>query len=365
MLLIFIFPDSAFAEIQDKTFVSRLVSEFSIQTEKWGVKLKDYTKILFKWLLIFEIAWLGIKSALSQEQIQNALKQFVLLIFVAGFFMAVIENHHEWSWNLIHGLQNVARDLGAQQAQVEGPFEAGIVIIKEILKKLSGWKPIDSLGLLISGLVVLVCFAMITARVVLIKCEVVVAMAASLLLLGFGASSILRDYAINAMRYVFSAAFKLFVMQLLVSIGVGIVLRLAEQATTKYEDIFVIIGASIILFVLINTLPETCAGLISGNHTGSGTGLGAATAGVAGAVAGAALGVGAMAKGAWGAKKTLSAASQLATQAGATGLGKVGHMAKGLMSAGREAKDRSKPTRSSIMRERLAAAQQTNAKDKG
>ena len=58
------------------------------------------------------------------------------------------------------------------------------------------------------------CFALMTAQIVMIKCEAYIAMNAAVLLLGFGGSSLLKEYAINTMRYALSVAFKLFVMQL-------------------------------------------------------------------------------------------------------------------------------------------------------
>ena len=67
------------------------------------------------------------------------------------------------------------------------------------------------------------CFALMTAQIVLIKCEAYIAMNAAVLLLGFGGSSLLKEYAINTMRYALSVAFKLFVMQLVLGIGMSFI----------------------------------------------------------------------------------------------------------------------------------------------
>lgn len=353
-LLVLVFPDSAFAALDNKTFLTKLVGSFKDETTRWTPVLRKYTLWLFKWLLTFEIAWMGIKLALGQEQIHAALKQFVMLLVVSGFFMACIMNYQEWMPTLQKGLQAIAVELGAPDTQTQGPFAAGLSVIEKILKKMSGWSPIDALGLLIAALVVLICFALITARVVLIKCEVVVAMAACMILMGCGATSLVRDYAVNALKYIIATAFKLFVMQLIIAVGVGVIVDFAAKTSTEWQDLFVVIGASVVLLALINTLPETCAGIISGSNLGgsSGVGLGAAAAAVGGAAVGA---VG----GAMAAGSATRSASKIADLAGATGLGKVGHMAMNLMSAGGEAKAQ-RSTRSGIMAERLEAAKQKN-----
>jgi type IV secretion system protein TrbL len=49
--------------------------------------------------------------------------------------------------------------------------------------------------------------------VIVIKCEAMITMTAALIMVGFGASGLFRDFAVNILRYAFAVAFKLFVMQ--------------------------------------------------------------------------------------------------------------------------------------------------------
>ena len=51
-------------------------------------------------------------------------------------------------------------------------------------------------------------------------------MCASSILIGLGATSFLREYAVNALRYVFAVAFKLMVMQLVMGVGINFITQL-------------------------------------------------------------------------------------------------------------------------------------------
>lgn len=200
------------AHAANEDFVSTLVREFYNKTSNWEPTLKRYALGIFRWLVILEVCFLGIKAALNRDQLTDIFKQFVMLLLMAGFFMAVINYYQEWAWNLINGLGAIGKELTPGGYSSESPFLTGMQLVKLVLDKLSVWSPGNSIALLIAALVIIVCFALISAQVVFIKCEAMVAMAAALLLVAFGGSSFLKDYAVNAIRYVLAVAFKLFVM---------------------------------------------------------------------------------------------------------------------------------------------------------
>ena len=312
--------------------------------------MRGYALLIFRLLVIFEVAYLGIKAALGREAIQEVLKQFVLLIITAGFFLAVINHYQEWSLNLINGLQKIAGELGAPAAQTQGPFQVGMDIMATVLKQIDPWQPADAVALLICALVVVICFALITARIVVVKCEAIVAIGAALLLIGLGGAAVVRDYAVNAIKYVFSVAFKLFLMQLIISVGISFITGFSS-ATAEFQDLLVVIGAVVVLYVLVQNIPETCASIINGAHIGSGVGVGGAVAAGVGAGAAVVGGVASVVSGAG----AVGAAGKLASMQGKTGFGRVGSMMSNLYTARQDAKQ-SGTTASGIMRERLERA---------
>lgn len=346
------------AHAANEDFVSTLVREFYNKTSTWEPTLKRYALVVFRWLVILEVCFLGIKAALNRDQIADIFKQFVMLLLMAGFFLAVINYYPEWAWNLINGLGTIGRELTPGGYSSESPFLTGMQLVKLVLDKLSVWSPGNSIALLIAALVIIVCFALISAQVVFIKCEAMVAMAAALLLVAFGGSSFLKDYAVNAIRYVLAVAFKLFVMQLVLGIGIAFIEGFSTS-TAELQDIFVVIGASVVLLALVKSLPDVCAGIINGSHVSSGAAL-TASAAVGGAA------IGAMVAGS-NTVQNVKDAAKVAGMEGGTGLGKAASVAKSLWGARQDAKtsgEKALSTRTrSEMQERLERARM-NQNDK-
>ncbi len=327
--LIFISQASA----ADIDIVGKVTRAFATKAATWANVLHNYTLKLFGLFCVIEIAYFGIKAALNRITIGEALSNFVTLLLFSGFMLAVINNYQEWSNNIIDGLSKVAGELNGGEI-TDSPFMVGINLVNKVLDKLSVWSPGNSVALLIAALVIIVCFALITAQIVFIKCEAYITMSAGILLLGFGGSSFTKEYAINFMRYAFSVAFKLFVLQLLVGVGLSFILEF-ETSTANLEDIFVVIGASIVLLALVKSIPDVCAGIINGSHVSSGMSLTSTVAAVGGVAAGIVAG-GAMAAGR-GAMQVKDAAN-LASLEGKTGLGKAANMASTLWGNRQQAK---------------------------
>ena len=355
-LALLLMPEQAFAA--DEDFVSRLVGEFYKKTSAWEPTLKRYALAVFRWLVILEVCFLGIKAALNRDQLGDILKQFVMLLLMAGFFLAVINYYQEWSWNLINGLGAIGKELTPGGYSSESPFLTGMQLVKLVLDKLSIWSPGNSIALLIAALVIIVCFALISAQVVFIKCEAMIAMAAAIILVAFGGSAFLKDYAVNAIRYVLAVAFKLFVMQLVLGVGIAFIEGFSTS-TAELQDIFVVIGASVVLLALVKSLPDVCAGIINGSHVSSGAALTASAAAVGGAA------IGAMVASS-NTVQNVKDAAQVAGMEGGSGLGKAAGMAKAMWGARQDAKssgEKALSTRTrSEMQERLERARMGNDK---
>ena len=348
------------AHAADEDFVSRLVTEFYNKTSAWEPTLRRYALTVFRWLLILEVCFLGVRAALNRDQLGDIFKQFVMLLLMAGFFLAVLMHYKEWSWQLINGLGAIGRELSPSGYSSDSPFLTGMQLVKLVLDKLSIWSPGNSIALLIAALVIIVCFALISAQVVFIKCEAMLSMMAAMMLVAFGGSAFLKDYAVNALRYVLSVAFKLFVLQLVLGVGISFIEGFSTS-TAELQDIFVVIGASVVLLALVKSIPDVVAGIISGSHVASGGALTAATAAVGGAIIGGAV----MAN---QTSRNVVDAAKIANQEGKSGMGMLGSMAKSLWDARQDAKmggEKALSTRThSEMQERLGRARMANEKPK-
>jgi type IV secretion system protein TrbL len=126
-----------------------------------------------------------------------------------------------------------------------------------------------------------------------------------------------------------------------------------DTSTAELQDIFVVIGASIVLLALVKSLPDACSGIINGSHVSSGSALTSAAAVVGGAA------LGTVISGSNTARNVRDAAN-VAGLEGKTGLGKAAHMAGSLWGARQDAKTAGEKTLStrtrSEMQERLERA---------
>lgn len=351
LFCLFLFPGISYAasEIQG-TVVSNIVGMFYTKLASYEQVMLKASRQLFYWCAILEIGYLGWKAALGATDIGTIFKNFCLSLVTAGFFLAVIHNYHEWAWNVINGLKAIAGEATSPLDASDKPFTVGLDLAESIFLKCNGWKPLDSLGLILAGMAVLFCFALISLQIIFIKCECIVAMCASSILLGLGATSFFRDYAINAMRYVFAVAFKLMTMQLVMGVGINFIENLQiEKDGLDWMQIGVTICFCIIFYSLVKTLPDIVAGIIQGAHVGSGSAMTSTAAAAGGAAVGAVVGTVAGAN-------TARLAAQAAGMQGKTGMGMVTGAMGNLAGAGLDAMRKRSAragTTSSVLREQI------------
>jgi len=299
--------------------VKQIQTAFQAVGATYGGKLQGYAFSIFKLCLLVDIAVFGVRAALNRGEIGEIISQFFMMLLFAAFCAVAIKYYPDWTHFLLDKSTGIASSVGGAAIELS-PMDTGFMILSMINDQCSIWSPIDSLGFYIFGAVILVCLALMTARMLVIVCEAYIAMNASILLLGFGGSSMLKEYAINTMRYAVSVAFKLFVMQLLVAVGISFVTNLSGIDKVTYQDLSILLATAVVLLVLVNTLPETVAGIINGSHVGSGVGIGAAARGIAGVATGAVAGVAAAAVGIGQAGLTMSRAQKIASMEGDGGI---------------------------------------------
>ena len=357
LLLCMFFPVDSFAA--GTTLVSEIVTKFHDKLSSYETVMLKYAKLLFYWCAALEIALLGIKMALGASDIKDAFKNFAMLLLGAGFFLAVINNYHQWTWSLINGLQTVAGEATTIINASDKPFTIGLEIADGILGKTSSLSPIDSLAYIFAGIAILFCFALITLQIIMIKCECIVAMCASAILLGLGATSFFREYAINALRYVLAVAFKLMTLQLVLGVGITFFSELKIE-----EDSWMQIGVTIcfcvIFYSLVKTLPDVVSGIISGSHVSTGNALSSTVA----TMGAAAVGAGALGM---AAARNIGLAARTARAEGASGIGgTIRGAASHLWGASREAshnRGERQSTVTSSLRNRLLQAQMPKMPD--
>ena len=356
-----IFPDLASAA--DTNVISNIVQQYHKQSTQIIAVTTTHARKLFVLCATLEIVWLGVNAALGRADMGEIVKKFCITLVVCGFFLAVINNYYLWSQEVVNGLYNkLAGEAVGVHDSSDLAFKKGLELCKDMfaaIEKMDFW---DEGGLILlwsfTLLIVLVVFCLITARVIVYKCEALIAMAASCILLGFGGSSVMRDFAMNTLRYILAVGMKLFTMQLVIVTGYQFITNLVMQQP-DVPLALTILGCVIVLFFLLNTLPGTVAGLVSSSSGGSGTGMGSMGRTALGAAA-------AAAAGSYAGARNVGLAMQTARAEGATGIGgTLAGTARTLWQASREsAQDREsrQNTVGSSLRMMLEAARAKNLK---
>ncbi len=357
-----LFPNCVHAAEADTGIIAEIVNEFYSQSSEIATVVKQYALKLFGLAATLEVAFLGVRAALGQAEIGETLKNFTISVIAAGFFLAVINNYQDWSNSVITGLQAIAGQVNTIENSSDNPFKMGLDIAANLLAAIENlsWDDIPAaFGLIICALVVFITFCLITAQIIFIKCEAYIAMASACLLVGLGATSFFRDYAINVLKYIVSVAFKLMVMQLVIGIGYTYISKLPSQSSGSTADLstgLTAVGVAVVLLALVRSLPDTVAGIINGSHIGSG--------GLASAVRSVALGTMATSMAMAATAKNINYAHKAASGQGADGvLSHAGRMASNLYSSWREsAHGKEGTSMGNSLRQRIAASEAPSIK---
>ncbi len=307
-------PTTVFADT-DSNIVVQIRDKFHKKAQDYGDKLKKVALGLFILCILVDVAWFGVKVALNRSEISETIKEFLLMIIFASFCFCAIVYYQDWTHYMLDKTESISSSIGGASLMLS-PIDLGFKIVKDILKLIeeASWREWGNIfGYLLTACIILLCFSLMTARLLLILCESYIAMNVAILLLGFGGSGMTKDYAINTMRYVLSVAFKFLTTQLIMGVGLSFIADFQVIKKMGLEDLFILVSCAVILLAIIQTLPETVAGIINGSHMGGGVGLKAAAAATVGAAAGAF--AGAVAKGTHAAQ-TVSAAHKIATLEG-------------------------------------------------
>ena len=147
-------------------------------------------------------------------------------------------------------------------------FSVGLALASKITDEASIFQPAASIVMVLFALVLIVCFAIIAALLIVALVESYIVVSAGVLFMGFGGSKWTKDFALKILVYAVSVGAKLFVMQLLIGLGQQVFNALASNFETRSVDILVVIGSAIVMVALTWFLPELIQGMINGTAFG-------------------------------------------------------------------------------------------------
>lgn len=265
-LSFFVFANEAFANEIDQNIIQDIIQKFKENTSTWYSKLLNIAVNFFTLALYFEFLWVGTKSVMEGTDVRQLLLNIVQIVFFGVMFLMFIRNYQEWTVAIVNGLSNNAVDLIGGKFRADNPFQIGLDMYDKIneIAKNSDWDV--KICMWLCSLLIVIIFALIASRVIVIHCEILVGLLACSLIVPFGASQTFREYAINAIRYIVSIGFKLFTMTLICGVGYTLFEYVDFGDRGELRDCLILIASSMVLLAVVFTLPDTIASLISSAH---------------------------------------------------------------------------------------------------
>jgi type IV secretion system protein TrbL len=330
--MVLLLPAIAQAQVPSNNFLDAILDEYRTRASQWTPVILNAATTLFWLLASLEFAWMAILLGLKRAELAEWAAELVRHVMFIGFFYAVLRHSGSWSSAIVESLRHLANDANASAGGTGGIspaaiFDIGLDIALKLSDAYSFWAPGASLGLAIAALLIAICFALIAAFLVIALVEMYIVLNAGVILLGLGASRWTSDYAVKYLTYAFSVGMKLFVLQLLIGLGEGLMKGWADRVMTHQDQVFAIVGGAVVMLALVYSIPNLIQSLITGVSTGSGQPMTAALGAMGGAAMGAAI------QGA-GAGSAAFQATQLARAEGATGVWSVAQAASAHLAHG-------------------------------
>lgn len=302
---------SAFAAIERGGVLNEVSDRFLTASSTWAGTIAQYASWLFWTLVVISMVWTFGMMALRKADIGEFFAEFVRFTIFTGFFWWLLINGPNFAMDIVNSLRTIAAEASGlpRALNPSTPIDIAFDVLAKAAKSYSVTSPIDNLSIFLTTLAILACMAVVAANVLLALITAWVLAYAGVFVLGFGGARWTSDIALNYFRSVMGIALKLMTITLLVGIAVSIIdgyhADLANKASM--DELLVIFVVSLVLVILVNSIPNVIAGLIPGG----GAAASAGSSFGAGAIVGAGMAAAGMATGgaALAAKATMGAAS--------------------------------------------------------
>lgn len=271
--------DAAYADV-----LTDIGKGYQTESAKWFPKLLVIAKSLFWKLAAIEFAWASILWVLKNQEMQSFTAAVVQKLIGIGFFYALLQNADYWIPAIVNSLAKSGNEATGLPALTPSEvFDLGIdtaVTMLDGIQKLSLWD--DFATIVIAGLAALaivISFLVIAGQMLIALIESYIAISGGVLFLGFGGSRWTVEFTQKYISYAFATGIKLFMLYLIIGVGTAQAKTWAALlATTDWNNIFTVMGGSILLAFLGFQIPNMAAAMLSGAPSLT-AGAAAATAG--------------------------------------------------------------------------------------
>lgn len=267
--------------------LNHITQHYYEATSGWYSHLFPIAHRLFAMLAIIEIAWSGIMWTL-QRDVNGLCTDFLKKILAIGFAYALLLNAHQWIPDIIKSFMKAgATAAHVQHLHPSDILDQGITIASIMFDALFHLgvisHPLAAIVGIFSAFIIVLCFAIIAAQLIITLIEAYIVIGAGTLLLGFGASRWSAKFTTNYLSYAFSVGVKLFVLYLILGVGASISSQWQSLLTLQLADgfapIFEIIAGSLVFVFLTWSIPAKAESLLNGSVNATLAGFASTTSG--------------------------------------------------------------------------------------
>ncbi|AVT18942.1 P-type conjugative transfer protein TrbL [Paracidovorax avenae] len=243
---------------------------YKTESAKWFPKLLVIAKSLFWKLAAIEFAWASILWVLKSQEMQSFTAAVVQKLIGIGFFYFLLQNADYWIPAIVNSLVKAGNEATGLPALTPSEvFDLGIDTAVGMLKgiqALSLWE--DFATVVVGGLaalVIVISFLIIAGQMLIALIESYIAISGGVLFLGFGGSRWTVEFTQKYISYAFATGIKLFILYLIIGVGTAQAKTWASLLlTTDWNNIFAVMGGSMLLAFLGFQIPNMAASMLSG-----------------------------------------------------------------------------------------------------
>lgn len=286
------------AELSNAGLLTDIANRYQSAASGWASYIMARATWMYWVLVMISMVWTGGMMAIKGGGIQDFFAEFVRFIMFTGFFWWLLVSAPTFVPGIYSSMATIgstASGLGSD-LRPSGIVDIGFMVLNSVLDNSSLWEPIDSLFGFIMAIVILLVLSLTAVNMVVLLVSGWVVGYAGIIYLGFGGSRWTSEMAISFYKTVLGIAIQLMTMILLVGIGKTFLDDYYTRMATGIElkEMAVLMVASLVLFILVNKVPQLMSSIASSNVGMSGLGsFGSGSALAAAGMAGAAAGVGA------------------------------------------------------------------------
>ncbi len=304
----------ATAAAADGKILDATIDRYMQEASKWEPRIKQAARTMF-WILatismVFTFAYMFIRG---NATLGDFFGEFLKFSVTTGFFLWLLENGSAIAKAIITSFGQLGREASSTYQEELSPSNLLGFALDLIVRACGSFGEQDiatSVIALLLSIAIAVLFAIIAAMMVQLLCSAWVLVYAGVIYLGFGGGRWTSDMAVNYFKTVLGLAMQTFTFCLLVGIGQGQIERLIAESTQMktvevkgyvYDstvsttamtitEACIILVFTVVLFMLVKTVPQLVAGVVNGSSVGgihlggSGSAMASAAA-VGGAIA--------------------------------------------------------------------------------